>query len=146
MKKILMLALVLSGIYGAALAQTKEIFVKDGYAIGGYDPVAFFTANKAVKGDTGISVTWKNAKWLFSNNKHADLFRANPEQYAPQYGGYCAYGCSKGYKANTDANAFTITNGKLYFNYNLKTREEWMKDIKAYIMKADEQWDKLINQ
>lgn len=127
----------------ALKAQTPEIFVKDGYAIGGFDPVSYFTENKAVKGDTTISIIWKKAKWLFSTKKNAELFKANPEKFAPQYGGYCAYGCFRGYKAKTDADAFTIVDGKLYFNYNLKTKEAWLKDIKAYIKKADENWDNI---
>lgn len=140
MKKMFITVTVLLAAVFQIQAQTSEIFIKDGYAIGGYDAVAYFTDNKPVKGDTTISLTWKKAKWLFSNQKNADTFKAHPEKYAPQYGGYCAYGCSRGYKAKTDADAFTVTDGKLYFNYNLKTKEAWLKDIKAYIEKADENW------
>jgi hypothetical protein len=143
MKKIFFAFVALFITASALNAQVSEIFVKDGYAIGGYDPVAFFTENKAIKGAEGISITWKNAKWLFSNKKHADMFKANPEKYAPQYGGYCAYGCSRGYKAKTEIEAFTVTDGKLYFNYNIKTRAEWTKDMKAYIEKADAEWEKM---
>lgn len=143
MKKIVFVTLVLLTSILSVSAQTPEIFVKDGFAIGGYDVVSYFTENKPVKGIETISVTWKDAKWLFSTKKNADLFKANPEKYAPQYGGYCAYGCSRGYKAKTDADAYTITNGKLYFNYNLKTREAWSKDIKAYVEKADQEWEKI---
>lgn len=139
MKKILFV-LAVSFIAAVSFAQTSPVFVKDGYAIGGYDAVAYFTENKAVKGNTEHPVQWKNVTWLFSTKEHADMFKANPEKYAPQYGGYCAYGCSRGYKAKTYAEAFTVKDGKLYFNYNLKTREEWLKDFKAYIEKADENW------
>jgi YHS domain-containing protein len=143
MKKFLFVFITLLMAASALNAQVSEIFVKDGYAIGGYDPVAFFTESKPVKGAESISITWKNAKWLFSTQKHADMFKANPEKYAPQYGGYCAYGCSRGYKAKTEADAFTISDGKLYFNYNIKTRAEWLKDTKAYIEKADAEWEKI---
>lgn len=139
MKKnlIVLVALLITTV---SLAQTSPVFIKDSYAVAGYDVVAYFTENKAVKGSKEYPVQWKNATWLFSTQKHADMFKSNPEKYAPQYGGYCAYGCSRGYKAKTDAEAFTVKDGKLYFNYNLKTREEWLKDIKASIEKADENW------
>lgn len=126
-------------------AQSPEIFIKNGYAIGGFDAVAYFTENKPLRGDTTISITWKKAKWLFSSKKNADLFQSNPEKYAPQYGGYCAYGCSRGYKATTEPDAFTVSDGKLYLNYNLKTREVWLKDMKAYIEKADKNWERIQN-
>jgi hypothetical protein len=143
MKKFFFVVITLCITASALNAQVSEIFVKDGYAIGGYDPVAFFTESKPVKGAESISIIWRNAKWLFSTQKHADMFKANPEKYAPQYGGYCAYGCSRGYKAKTEADAFTISDGKLYFNYNIKTRAEWLKDTKAYIEKADAEWEKI---
>lgn len=133
-------------ISAVSFAQTDAIFVKNGYAIAGYDAVAYFTESKAVKGNTENTVQWKNATWLFSTKKHADTFKANPEKYAPQYGGYCAYGCTRGYKAKTEGEAFSIVDGKLYFNYNLKTREAWLKETNAYILKADEEWEKIKDQ
>jgi len=140
----LMMAIMLIAVI-TLKAQSPEIFIKNGYAIGGFDAVAYFTENKPVKGDTTISITWKKAKWLFSSKKNADLFQSNPEKYAPQYGGYCAYGCSRGYKATTEPDAFTVSDGKLYLNYNLKTKEVWLKDMKAYIQKADKNWESIQN-
>jgi len=145
MKQIILFLAVTITTAFAANAQISNIFVKDGYAIGGYDPVAYFTDNKAVKGTVDNSVTWKNVKWLFSNQQHAAMFKANPEKYSPQYGGYCAYGCTRGYKAKTEPEAFSIISGKLYFNYNAKIREEWLKNVTENIKKADEQLDKLFN-
>ncbi len=123
-----------------SLAQKSETFIKDGYAIRGYDAVAYFTESKSVKGSEQFSVSWNSATWLFSNDKNKESFKMNPEKYAPQYGGYCAYGLSRGYKATTEADAFTIVNGKLYLNYNLDVRSEWNKDQKGYIEKADKNW------
>ncbi|MBS4065548.1 MAG: hypothetical protein KGZ74_13390 [Chitinophagaceae bacterium] len=143
-RMFLMMAIMLIAVI-TLKAQSPEIFIKNGYAIGGFDAVAYFTENKPVKGDTTISITWKKAKWLFSSKKNADLFQSNPEKYAPQYGGYCAYGCSRGYKATTEPDAFTVSDGKLYLNYNLKTKEVWLKDMKAYIQKADKNWESIQN-
>jgi YHS domain-containing protein len=143
-RMFLMMAIMLIAVI-TLKAQSPEIFIKNGYAIGGFDAVAYFTENKPVKGDTTISITWKKAKWLFSSKKNADLFQSNPEKYAPQYGGYCAYGCSRGYKATTEPDAFTVSDGKLYLNYNLKTKEVWLKDMKAYIQKADKNCESIQN-
>lgn len=138
------LLLVVAGVIDAS-AQSAEIFVKDGAAIGGYDVVAYFTEGKPVKGFDEFSITWKNVKWLFARKQNADLFLADPEKYAPQYGGYCAYGCSRGYKAKTSADAWTIINGKLYLNYDTDVRTIWNRDQQGYIQKADSNWLKIKN-
>ena len=134
-----------SFIVVVSFAQTSSFFVKDKYAVGGYDVVAYFTEGKAVKGNIYYSVQWENANWQFSTKLHADMFKANPEKYAPQYGGYCAYGCSRGYKAKTEGEAFTIINGKLYLNYNLEVRNIWNKDQQEFIKKAEKNWPKVRN-
>ena len=123
-----------------SFGQKSPTFINNGKAIRGYDPVAYFTAGKPVKGTDQIVFDWNNAKWYFASKKNLDLFKASPEKYAPQYGGYCAYGLSRGYKAPIEADAWTIDNGKLYLNYNLDVREEWNKDRKQRIEKADKNW------
>ena len=140
MKKIISISLFLWIVSTTVSAQKSEIFIKDGYAIRGYDAVAYFTESKPVKGDEQFSLSWNGATWLFSNNKNRESFKTNPEKYAPQYGGYCAFGLSRGYKASTEADAFTIVEGKLFLNYNLAVRAEWNKDQKQYIGKADKNW------
>jgi len=124
----------------SSLAQKPEIFSKENAAINGYDPVAYFTESKPVKGLTQFNLEWKGANWQFASQKNLDAFRANPEKFVPQYGGYCAYGLSRGYKASTEADAWTIVNGKLYLNYNKDVRDEWNKDQEGYIKKADTNW------
>ena len=121
-------------------AQKSEVFAPSGKAIKGYDPVAFFKVSKPVMGADSLSYSWKGANWLFSNQQNLDSFKTNPEKYAPQYGGYCAYGTSAGHKAPTETDTWTIVNGKLYFNYNGKVKEVWMKNQPALIEKADQQW------
>lgn len=140
MKKIKWL-LILALMSNLSLkAQTSATFIESGKAIRGYDPVAYFTQSKAVKGNDKLVYHWNNASWYFSSAENLELFKAHPEKYAPQYGGYCAYGLSNGYKAPTSADAWTIEKGKLYLNYNLKVREEWNKDRQQRIEKADRNW------
>lgn len=123
-----------------SMAQRSAVFAPKGIAIQGYDPVAFFTEHKPVMGADSLSYTWQDAQWRFSSQKHLNLFKANPEGYAPQYGGYCAYGTADGHKAPTKVETWTIEQGKLYFNYNEKVKERWVKDIPGYIQKADQNW------
>ncbi|MEZ0609017.1 YHS domain-containing (seleno)protein [Fibrella sp. WM1] len=123
-----------------ALAQKPPVFAPDGKAIRGYDPVAYFTDSKPMPGDPAISYVHDGATWYFTSTQHRDAFKANPANYAPQYGGYCAFGASRGYKAPTEADAWTIADGKLYLNYNTKVRTEWNKDQAGYIKKADANW------
>jgi YHS domain-containing protein len=120
-----------------------EIFQKDGAAIGGYDPVAFFTESKATKGTADYSFNWKEANWQFASQQNLDSFKASPEKYAPQYGGYCAYGTAEGHKAPTEADTWTILNGKLYFNYNQDVKAMWDKDRAKYIEQANGNWQKI---
>ena len=143
MKRIISISIFLWIVSLTASAQKSEIFIKDGYAIRGYDAVTYFTDGKAAKGSEQYSLSWNGATWLFANDKNKESFKLNPEKYAPQYGGYCAFGLSRGYKAPTEAEAFTIVDGKLYLNYNLAVRSEWNKDQKGHIEKADKNWPEL---
>jgi hypothetical protein len=140
MKKVLITVTVAVLISFSSLAQKGSTFSHSGKAIRGYDPVAYFTEGKPVKGNDSLVYEWDNARWHFASQKNLDLFRAAPQQYAPQYGGYCAYGLSNGYKAPTDPNAWTIVNGKLYLNYNLDVSAGWNKDRERRIEKADKSW------
>lgn len=130
-------------IFFAALdvnAQKQEIFSPGGKAINGYDVVAFFKEAKPVKGADSLVYEYKGAQWFFSSRENLDDFKKRAEYYTPQYGGYCAYGTAEGHKAPTQAETWTIVKDKLYFNYNAKVKETWMKDKSGYIEKADQQW------
>lgn len=146
MKKIIGILLIAFISSTATFAQQSEIFIVNGKAIRGYDVVAFFTASTPVKGEEQYAYVWKDATWLFSSVENRELFKNNPEKYTPQYGGYCAYGMSGGYKAPTVIEAWKIVDQKLYFNYSLKVQEMWNKDIPGYIQKADGNWQKVRNQ
>ncbi|MBN8826869.1 MULTISPECIES: YHS domain-containing (seleno)protein [unclassified Spirosoma] len=143
--KINFLILLLLTLFSVnmAFAQKPVVFSTNGKAIHGYDPVAYFTEGKPVKGDSLLTYTYDGANWQFASQANLNLFRADPAKYAPQYGGYCAFGTSRGYKAPTEPNAWTIEAGKLYLNYNTKVRETWDKDRAGYIEKADKQWNEI---
>ena len=124
-------------------AQNAEIFSNKKGAINGYDAVAYFKESKPVKGDTQFNYQWKDANWYFSNKENLETFKADPDKYIPQYGGYCAYGTSEGHKATTEPDAWTIADGKLYLNYNKDVKVEWNKNQSELIKKADKNWIEL---
>jgi len=138
MKAFLCLLLLVATLQSSA--QTSEIFAPDSIAVRGYDVVAFFTDSHAVKGSASFKYKWKNAEWWFATQRNLDLFKANPAMYEPQYGGWCAYGLSRGYKASTIAETWHIENGKLYFNYNQKVKAAWQKDKERFIDSANRKW------
>jgi len=131
---------------GAARAEKPEVFAVNGAAIGGYDPVAYFTAKKPVKGNPQFSVEWKGAVWHFASAANRDAFKADPAKYAPQYGGYCAFGASQGYAVKTEADAWTIVDGKLYLNYNTTVRAKWSESIPERIKAADKNWPSILKK
>jgi YHS domain-containing protein len=139
-KSIAIVSLLISS---TLFAQKAEVFQFSNQAIRGYDPVAYFLDGKAVKGDKNFKFHWKDADWYFSSKQNLNLFTKNPEQYAPQYGGYCAYGMSEGHKAPTDPDAWTIVDGKLYLNYSQDVRTDWRKSEKERIDKANKNWPQL---
>lgn len=119
---------------------TSEVFKVDGKALRGYDAVAFHLDQKPTEGNQQYAYQWNDATWLFANQAHLDSFKVNPERYAPQYGGYCAFGTADGHKAPTEINTWTLLDGKLYFNYNSEVKTMWDKDRAGFIQKADSLW------
>lgn len=109
-------------------------------AIDGYDPVAFFTEGRAVRGEEAYAWEWRGSRWLFAGAEHLESFRADPERYAPAYGGYCAYGMAGGYTAFTDPTAWSIVDGRLFLNFDHDVKAEWEADRPAMIERADANW------
>jgi YHS domain-containing protein len=112
----------------------------DGVAIKGFDPVAYFQENKAVEGNNTINYKWSGSIWKFTSEENLEKFKKQPERYAPQYGGFCAYGASENHLSPTDPEAFTIVDNKLYLNYSKKVKELWIKNTEQRILKANEYW------
>jgi YHS domain-containing protein len=117
---------------------------KDGLAIQGYDPVAYFTDNKALKGSTKFSSEYDGAKYFFANAEHKVLFDANPEKYAPAYGGYCGYAASINRLSPISPEWFQIEEGKLILQHNKKAFDLFNKELKENVVKADANWPGLV--
>lgn len=129
-----------------ALAAKDTVFFTEAGAIRGYDPVAYFTEKKPVKGDPGITHSWNGATWYFSNKENRSVFVSAPEKYAPAYGGYCAYAVANGYTATTDPDAWSVVNGRLYLNFSQGVKQRWEKNISGYIKKADVNWPEVLTK
>ncbi len=138
-EKLAIISIIILGV-ACNPSQPSEIFAPGNKAINGYDPVAFFTEAKPVKGNNAFTHKWKDASWYFASQKNLDAFKTQPEKYAPQYGGYCAYGTAEGHKAPTKPETWTIENDKLYLNYDMGVKKDWDKDRTLLIKKADGNW------
>lgn len=130
---------VMSMMAGGVAAESNSSAI-DKTAVKGYDVVAYFADGKPTLGKSEFVSTHRDQQYQFASAAHRDKFVANPEKYAPQYGGYCAFGAARGYKAVIDPTAFTIVDGKLYLNYNARVQSMWEKDIPGFIKLADEKW------
>jgi YHS domain-containing protein len=113
-------------------------------AINGYDTVAYFTEGKPVKGQDALVHEWMGARWKFASAANRDLFKADPSKYAPQYGGYCAYGVTQGSLVKVEPEQFTVRDGKLYLNYDADVQAKWLKDPAGYIRQADSKFQQLL--
>jgi YHS domain-containing protein len=137
---------LLMGVATAAVAQKPEIYADRSGAIRGFDPVAYFTENRPVKGSADFTHQWKGATWRFASAENRARFAAEPEKFAPQYGGYCAYAVANNSTASIDPQAWHVVDGKLYLNYSLRVRETWAKDIPGNIRKADANWPAVLGR
>lgn len=129
---------------GPVFAASPEVFAEDDLAIRGTDPVAYFRQDAPVAGSPDFPLVWRGATWRFASAANLDAFMMNPEAYAPQYGGYCAYAAARGYAAPTVPEAWTIYDGKLYLNASLRVRRLWERDIPGEIARADANWPALL--
>jgi YHS domain-containing protein len=134
------------GLSVAVLTAQKVNTSFTGLAIGGYDPVAYFTHGKPVKGQREFSSSFEGATYRFASAAHRELFLKDPKKYVPQYGAFCAWAVSRGYTADTDPEAWRIVSGKLYLNYNVSVQKQWEQDIPGNIGKADTNWPGLSRQ
>lgn len=123
-----------------AMAAEPEVFSDGGIAIRGADPVAFFTEGGPVIGSADHALMWRGTTWHFASAENMEQFMADPEAYAPMYGGYCSYAMSKGYVATSVPEAWTIYEDKLYLNYSVNVRQIWSEDIPGNIAAANENW------
>ena len=122
-----------------ALAREPEVF-QNPIAINGIDPIGYFTDQQPVPGLAAHKVMWRGAEWHFSTGANAVKFTEDPEAYAPVFGGYCAFAASRGYLAPTVPEAWTVYEGELYLNANLRARELWLQDVPGNIAAGLKNW------
>lgn len=114
-------------------------------AISGYDTVSYFTKGQPTQGSSKYTATYNNAIYQFSNAENRNKFRANPEYYAPQYGGYCAMGVALEQKFTVDPTAWYIDNNKLYLNLNKAVQKKWLTDVPGNIKTSEHNWPEIKN-
>ncbi len=124
----------------AAAAWAGEFYEPEGVAVRGFDVVAYFTDHKPVKGSSRYTVFFRGSLFQFASAEHRNAFLADPTRFAPQYGGFCAYGTARGYKAASDPEAFTVVDEKLYLNYSVAVRDRWREGLPEVIAAGDRNW------
>lgn len=128
----------------AARAAEPRIFQRDGLALGGTDPVAYFTQGAPVAGSPDHALDWMGATWTFASAGHLESFNADPGRYAPHFGGYCAFAASRGYLAPTIPEAWHIHEGRLYLNATLRARELWLAELPGVIAAGEANWPAIL--
>ncbi len=153
MKKVILFLIIGIGIATAVwVGMSGEEGVKpvntaaDDLAVKGFDTVAFFTDEKLTKGSAEFSHDWKGAKWQFASAENLEKFKAAPEKYAPQFGGYCSYATAHGYTADGDPATWKIVDGRLYLNYNQKAKDLWEKDQVKFIIDGEQNWKEFLQK
>lgn len=138
MKKIILVLSILFSGHALALDDAVNTGRFSDTAIDGYDAVAYHTEQRAIEGSDDHEFEWRGGVWRFASAENRALFAADPEKYAPQYGGWCAYAMSdRGRTVRIDPEAWTLKHGKLYLNYSKRVRSTWLEDLKQNISEAD---------
>jgi YHS domain-containing protein len=156
MKKIIFISLIVV----AAIVATYFLFIKEptfqakngflnnindkGVVIEGYDPVAYFTDRKPVKGDSGFTAEYNGATYWFASSLHAELFKKEPTKYAPQYGAFCGYAVSIGKLRPVDPTIYQIENGRLILQHTKEAYDLFNENLKTSIEKADRNWPDIV--
>ncbi|MEM6623316.1 MAG: YHS domain-containing (seleno)protein [Pseudomonadota bacterium] len=147
-----MIRAVLTLVTALVLAMPSHAQVRDpeiytdmhGHALKGYDAVAYHLERRPVKGSKDFALEWKDAVWLFSSAENRDLFQADPDRWAPQYGGYCAWGIAKDRVVGINPTIFRIFDDKLYLNLNMTVHKEWLGSHSGFIARANEKWPDIL--
>lgn len=141
-----MLAAAVLALTGAAQAEQRPVAATKGFAIGGYDAVAYFTEGTAVEGRPEHALRWRGAIWLFSRPETLMAFEMNPRAYAPRFGGYCAVALSEGRLAAGDPRVFAIEGGRLYLAHSAALMARWKAETAARIVAAEGHWPAILGR
>ncbi len=126
-------------------ADTPLIYAVDGWAIDGFDPVAYFRDHAVIQGSRREAIRWRGAQWCFKSAAYREAFESDPHRYAPRYGGYCALALAHGELTPSDPQVWSIEQGQLFLNASLAARVAWLADPAANIRRADTYWARLVN-
>jgi YHS domain-containing protein len=135
-------AVILTPLVTPAFSQDGDIYtgLLSRTGAGGHDVVAYFREGRPVRGLSRFSHSWRGATWRFASEANRDAFAANPEAFAPAYGGHCAWAAAQGYRAKGDPEHWRIVDGRLFLNYNADVQQTWEKDIPGFISAGDAKW------
>jgi YHS domain-containing protein len=146
MKSLFSTLLLFMALSTVASAKELRNLDRNGVAIQGYDPVAFFSDNRPVKGNAQLQSEYRGAKYYFASSEHKAAFDKEPAKYEPQFGGYCAYGVSRSTRAPIKIEAWQIVNGRLLMQYDLGVKDDFNKDPQNNLNKADRNWPGLVDK
>lgn len=146
MRKLFVAVALFVALSGIAVAKELKNLDKNGVAIQSYDPVAFFTDNRPVRGSSQFQSEYQGAKYYFASAEHKAAFDKDPSKYEPQFGGYCAYGASQGHPAPIKIEAWQIVNGRLLMQYDLGIKGKFNKDQPGNLHKADQNWPAIVEK
>jgi hypothetical protein len=143
-RDLLALAAAAAALPQSARAAEPPVFQRRGRALGGTDPVAYFTRRAPVPGEDVHALDWMGARWVFANAANRDAFAADPDAHAPAFGGYCAFAASRGYLAPTIPEAWDIHDGRLYLNASLRARDLWRAELPGVIAAGEANWPAIL--
>ncbi|NNC70433.1 MAG: YHS domain protein [Flavobacteriaceae bacterium] len=138
---IVMIGGKVMGISPIALNVHKQVFQEKNFAISGYDPVEYHRSMSALKGKEAYSFDWQDATWLFSTQENLESFKNNPQEYAPQVGGYCTFAVSKGFTAPGNGEFWHIDNNNLYLFSNEAVKKDALENFDKIKTSAKKKWD-----
>jgi YHS domain-containing protein len=142
-------AIILTLILLSVTAQAQKRLVntdKQGLALKGHDPVAFFTQGRPVLGDYRYESNYNGTRYRFASAENKKLFDTDPARYVPQFGGFCAYGVSRGYAVDVELDAFQIVDGRLLMQYDKSVRDRFNQDTEGNLKRADANWPKVVEK
>ena len=147
MRLLLFIIVALSPMLFSPLAMASPWAVnKENIVMDGYDPVAYFIENKAVKGEARYAQEWDDAIWWFKSEANRERFRAAPQNYAPQFGAHCANGLSDGHVVHGNPENWRIIDGKLYLFFSAWGRAQWMFMVEEQIQEAKATWSSYLSE
>ena len=142
-RPVLLLPALMLALPASARA-TPGVNHRAGVALRGFDTVAWFSESRPRRGIAVHGAMWRGVAWHFASAETLARFEAQPEAFAPAFGGFCAFGVARGYKVDIDPEAWHIRADRLYLNYDRGVQRQWLRDMPGYITAAEANWPRLM--